>query len=323
VVQNGFFNMKYEQFGLVNTKEMFLDANRNRYAIGAFNFYNMESLTAILAAARTTSSPIILAVSESALNYMGDEMLMAMIAGARIATNEQIALHLDHGHSYDACVHAIDIGFSSVMIDASNMSFDDNIKISARVAEYAHKHNASIEAELGALRGFEDENTNSDSEFFTDPHQAVEFVSRTNIDSLAVAIGTSHGAYKRKNDSETLRFDILEQIEKFMPQLPIVLHGASCIPDVLLDTINNNGGKIENASGISIAQLRRAAQMNVCKINVDSDNRLAFTAAIRETLNQDKKIFNPREYLDAAKSAVYENTVGEIINIMNSANRLK
>lgn len=313
--------MKYKDFGLVNTKQMFLDANTNGYAVGAFNIYNMETLSAVLSAARTTHSPIILAVSESALNYMGDEILMAMITGARITPNEQIALHLDHGHSFDACAHAIDLGFSSVMIDASNMSFDDNIEISAHIAEYAHQHEASAEAELGTLRGFEDENTNSESESFTDSHQAAEFVSRTGIDSLAVAIGTSHGAYKRKSDSETLRFDILNEINKLMPGFPIVLHGASCIPDVLVDIINQNGGDIKNAAGIPIEQLRRATELNVCKINVDSDNRLAFTAAIRETLNQDKKIFNPREYLDAAKSAVYENTVGEIINIMGSANK--
>ena len=314
--------MKYEQFGLVNTRKMFADANEAGYAIGAFNFYNMETLSAILAAARTTNSPIILAVSESALDYMGDKMLMGMIAGANINPNEQITLHLDHGHSFESCVRAIDLGFSSVMIDASNLPFDENIEITTRVVEYAHPRGVSVEAELGTLAGFEDENTNSNTETFTNPDMATEFVSRTNIDSLAVAIGTSHGAYKRKSNDENLRFDILDKINKLMPGFPIVLHGASCIPRVLVDIINENGGDIQNANGIPIEQLRRAAEMNVCKINIDSDNRLAFTAAVREMLNQNPEMFNPREYLDAAKSAVYENTVGEIINIMNSANRV-
>ena len=314
--------MRYEQFGLVNTKNMFADANAGGYAIGAFNFYNMETLSAILAAARTTHSPIILATSESALDYMGDNMLMAMIAGANINPDEQIALHLDHGHSFESCARAIDMGFSSVMIDASNLPFDKNVDITRHVVEYAHQHDVSVESELGTLAGFEDESTNSESEIFTQPAKAAEFVSRTGIDSLAVAIGTSHGAYKRKSNSETLRFDILNEINKLMPGFPIVLHGASCIPNVLVDIINQNGGNIKNAAGIPIEKLRRAAEMNVCKINVDSDNRLAFTAAIRETLNQYKEIFNPRDYLYAAKSAVYENTVGEIINIMNSENKV-
>ncbi len=314
--------MKYEQFGLVNTRKMFADANAGGYAVGAFNFYNMETLSAILAAARNTLSPIILAVSESALDYMGENMLMSMIRGACIKPNEQIALHLDHGHSFESCARAIDLGFSSVMIDASNLSFDKNVAITTRVAEYAHPRGVSVEAELGTLAGFEDDNTNSDTEIFTRPDMATEFVSRTGIDSLAVAIGTSHGAYKRKSGDESLRFDILDEISKLMPNFPIVLHGASCIPDVLINIINQNGGNISGARGIQIEQLQRAAKMNVCKINVDSDNRLAFTAAVREMLNQNPEMFNPREYLDAAKSAVYENTVGEIINIMNSANRL-
>lgn len=313
--------MTYQDFGLVNTNNMLNKALKHGYAIGAFNMYNMETFKAILAAARETQSPVILAVSESALDYMGDDILMSMIRGANIKPNENIALHLDHGHSYEICARAIDMGFSSVMIDASKLPFKDNIEISARVAKYAHKHNVSVEAELGVISGHEDKNTKSDISLFTHPDDVVEFVSKTNVDSLAVAIGTSHGAYKRKSNSETLRFDILDEIDKLVPGFPIVLHGASCIPDVLVDIINQNGGNIKNAAGIPIEQLRRAAEMNVCKINVDSDNRLAFTAAIRETLNQDKEIFNPRDYLDAAKSAVYENTVGEIINIMGSANK--
>ncbi len=313
---------KYHEFGLVNTNQMMANALAGHYAVGAFNFYNMETFSAILRAARDTHSPIIMAVSESALKYMGDEMLMSMVRAAGIKPHEEIALHLDHGHSFESCAHAIDLGFSSVMIDASALPFDENIAISARVAEYAHRHSASAEAELGTLTGFEDENTNSNTEIFTRPADAAEFVARTNIDSLAVAIGTSHGAYKRKHDNETLRFDILAEIANILPDLPLVLHGASCIPDVLVDTINANGGNMSGARGIPIEQLKRAAKMNVCKINVDSDNRMAFTAAIREIFGAHPDIFNPREYLDAAKSAVYDNTVGEIINIMNSANRV-
>lgn len=314
--------MTYKDFGLVNTNQMLSDALAGGYAVGAFNFYNMETLSAILAATRDMRSPVILAVSESALEYMGENMLMSMIRGAGIKPNEQIALHLDHGHSFESCARATDLGFSSVMIDASNLPFDENVEITARVVEYAHPRGVSVEAELGTLAGFEDDNTNSTAGIFTQPNMAAEFVFRTNIDSLAVAIGTSHGAYKRKNNSETLRFDILNEISKLMPKTPIVLHGASCIPHVMVDIINENGGTLQNANGIPIEQLQRAAKMNVCKINVDSDNRMAFTAAVREMLNKNPEMFNPREYLDAAKSAVYENTIGEIINIMNSANRL-
>lgn len=320
---NGDMEMaKYTDFGLANTHDMFADAYANGYAIGAFNFYNMETFSAILMAARDTHSPIIMAVSESALRYMGDEMLMSMVRGANIKPHEQIALHLDHGHSFESCAHAIDLGFSSVMIDASTMPFQENINLARRVVEYAHARNAAVEAELGTLAGFEDENTNSDAEIFTRPSDAVEFVSRTGTDSLAVAIGTSHGAYKRKNDNESLRFDILAELEVKLPGFPIVLHGASCIPRVLVDIINQNGGNMPGARGIPIDQLKRAAKMNVCKINVDSDNRMAFTAAIREMFSTHPDVFNPREYLDAAKTAVYDNTVGEIVNIMNSANRV-
>lgn len=315
--------MRYKKLGLVNTCDMFADANAHGYAIGAFNFYNMETLTAILAAARATHSPVILAISESALNYIGDDMLMSMIQGANIRQCEQIALHLDHGHSYESCARAIDMGFSSVMIDASNMSFEKNIELTKRVVKYAHRYNVSVEAELGAIAGFEDKNTHSSKSIFTDPVMASEFVSRTRIDSLAVAIGTSHGAYKRKYGHEKLRFDILSEIDNLLPGFPIVLHGASTVPGKFVRTINNNGGDINGATGIPVAQLRRAAEMNVCKINQDTDNRLAFTAALRKSLAGHPDTFNPREYLGMAKSAVYENTVDAITNIMNSANKLK
>ena len=313
---------KYEKFGLVNTEKMFSDALRHGYAVGAFNFYNMETLQSIIAAARDTHSPVILAVSESALKYMGDEMLMGMIAGANIKPHEQIALHLDHGHSFESCAHATDLGFSSVMIDASNLPIDENIALTRRVVEYAHKSGVTVESELGALRGFEDENTNSDTGAFTDPADAVKFVSETGTDSLAIAIGTSHGAYKRKSNTEELRFDILQKIATDMPNLPLVLHGASSIPQNLVDTINKNGGKLNGARGIPTDQLIRAIAMHICKINVDSDNRLAFTAALREFLSAHPDSFNPRDYLYTAETAVYDNTIAEIKHIMGSENKV-
>lgn len=314
--------MKYTEFGLVNTAQMFKDAIANRYAVGAFNFYNMETLRAIVMAAREMHSPVILAVSESALDYMGDDILMGMVRGLKFSPAESVALHLDHGHSYESCARAIDIGFSSVMIDASAAPFQENIALTTRVAEYAHAHNVSVEAELGTLRGYEDENTASDDELFTHPDDAVEFVSRTHVDSLAVAIGTSHGAYKRKSDSEKLRFDILQEIANRLPKFPLVLHGASSIPEHLVADINENGGTISGAWGMVPEQLRQTLSFNVCKINVDSDSRLAFTAGVRTALALHPENFNPRDYLAAGMGMVYENTIEEITNIMHSANKL-
>ena len=314
--------MKYSEFGLVNTKKMFAAAIAGRYAVPAFNFYNMETLSAILSAARKTHSPVILAASEGAIKYMDDDMLLGLIAGACISPNEQIALHLDHGHSLDTCIHAIDLGFSSVMIDASNLPFDENIKISREVAKYAHRHNVSVEAELGTLSGIEDENTKSEYSSYTNPDDVIEFVKRTGVDSLAIAIGTSHGAYKRKSDDESLRFDILNQIAKRLPNFPLVLHGASSVPQQYVDTINHNGGKLRNARGIDIAQLKRAAKTNICKINVDSDLRLAFTAAVRESLKQNPSAFNPREYLMPAIANMTAVCIDEIAHIMGSKNKI-
>ena len=315
--------MNYKKYGLVNTKQMLSDALRDGYAIGAFNFYNMETLRAILAAAREMHSPVILAVSESALDYMDSNMLMAMIDGAKITPDECIALHLDHGHSYEICSHAIDIGFSSVMLDASKLPFDENIAMSARVAKYAHEHGATVEAELGLIDGHEDNNTNSRDKFFTRPNDVVKFVSQTGIDSLAISIGTSHGAYKRKTDTEELRFDILTEIAQKLPEFPLVLHGASNIPDKFISDINATGGNIVGARGIPTDQLQRAVTMNICKINVDSDSRLAFTAGVRSILHDHPDAFNPRDYLAAGMGMVYNNAMDEIQNIMNSANRLK
>lgn len=315
--------MFYEKFGLVNTAEMFAHAMAHRYAIGAFNFYNMETLIAISAAARETNSPIILAVSESALEYMGPDMLMSMIAGLKLSPNERVALHLDHGHSFESCAHAIDIGFSSVMIDASALPFQENIALSARVAKYAHARNVTVEAEIGIIGGHEDKNTHAANQLYTNPNDAIEFVARTNIDSLAIAIGTSHGAYKRRSDSEQLRFDILREIAHRLPNFPLVLHGASSVPKLLIDTINENGGNINAARGIPTDQLRQSILMGICKINVDSDSRLAFTAGVRLEMSENPNEFNPRKYLGLGTSAVYENTINEITNIMDSTDRLR
>ena len=283
--------MHYSEFGLVNAKKLQMRALNGGYAVPAFNFYNMETLKAILTAAEQTNSPIILAVSESALKYMGDDILMGMIRGAKYKKN-QIALHLDHGHSFESCKHAIDIGFSSVMFDGSALPWSENIKISKKITDYAHKYDVSVETELGVLAGIEDELTHSDSHFYTDPNRVADFVKRTNTDSLAIAIGTSHGLYKIKSENEKLRFDILQQIANNIPKTPLVLHGASSIPQKYINDINKYGGKLNNARGISATQLKRAISMHITKINVDSDLRLAFTAGIREQFFKNKKELN-------------------------------
>ena len=314
--------MKYSDFGLVNTHDMLADALANHYAVPAFNFYNMETLSAILSAARKTHSPVILAASESAIEYMGIDMLLGLITGACISPKDQIALHLDHGHSLESCIYAIENGVSSVMIDASNMPFEENLGLSREVAKYAHRHNVSVEAELGILAGIEDKKTKSDKSSYTNPNDVVDFVRRTGVDSLAIAICTSHGAHKCKSDNETLRFDILNQIAKLLPDFPLVLHGASSIPDEYVKTINHNGGKVRDAHGINREQLRRAARTNICKINIDSDLRLGFTAGVRESLKQNPSEFNPREYLSSAIKNMTATCIDEISHIMFSKNRI-
>lgn len=314
--------MKYSDLGLVNTREMFADAIARKYAVPAFNFYNMETLTAVLNAARMTHSPAILAVSESALKYMGSDMLMGMILGANISPDEKIALHLDHGASFESCARAIELGFSSVMIDASKLPFEENIEITKRVVELAHKNNVSVEAELGVLSGIEDENTFSANSSYTNPDDVEKFVRATGIDSLAIAIGTSHGAYKRRRDDEELRFDILADVATRLPEFPLVLHGASNIPQKLITIINEYGGKLSGARGIDVAQLRRATNMNICKINVDSDLRLGFVAATRRALAENPQNFNPREFLSAATTTMTQICADEIRDIMGSENKL-
>ncbi|MBE6457901.1 MAG: ketose-bisphosphate aldolase [Alphaproteobacteria bacterium] len=313
--------MKYTKLGLTNTKQMFQDALTGRYAVPAFNIYNMETLMAVLSAARTTHSPVILGVSESALKYMGADMLVGMIGGCNISPDMQIALHLDHGNSVAACQHAIEIGFSSVMIDASKLPFDENVKLTKQVVDFAHKHNVSVESELGTLSGIEDENTFGTQSSYTNPSDVERFVQLTDTDSLAIAIGTSHGAYKRTAPTQELRFDILSEIAKRLPDFPLVLHGASSIPTDLVNTINEYGGNLSGTLGIPSTQLRQATQMNICKINVDSDLRLGFTAAVRQHLAQNPNNFNPREILGAAREMMTTICINEIRNIMGSENK--
>lgn len=311
--------MNYKDFGLVNTKHMFKNAMIGGYAVPAFNFYNLETLKSILDAVTETNSPVILAVSESALKYMGPDLLMGMIAGAKFKPGN-IALHLDHGGSFEACKACIDIGFSSVMIDGSGLPIDENMALAKKVADYAHQFDVSVEAELGVLAGIEDENTHSEQNIYTDPSDVIKFVNGTGIDSLAIAIGTSHGAYKRKTDNEELRFDILDEIAKLLPEFPLVLHGASSIPQHLVETINEFGGEISNARGIPTDQIRRAVEKNICKINVDSDARLAFTAAVRQSLAENPTNIDPRKYLTSAMTKMRETYIWEIREVMKSEN---
>ena len=315
--------MKYSEFGLCNTHEMFRNAINKRFAVPAFNAYNMETISAIISAARLTKSPVIIAISESALKYMGDNMLMGMIAGAKITPAEQIALHLDHGASVESCMHAINIGFSSVMLDFSKRDLSENINATANIVRYAHARDVSVESELGILSGIEDENTQSTEHVYTDPDIAQKFVSDTKTDSLAIAIGTSHGAYKRKSQNEKLRFDILEQIEAKIPNTPLVLHGASSVPAEYIDTINKFGGNIQNAMGIDTEQLEFAAtKTNICKINIDSDLRLAFTAAVRKSLFNAPQNFNPREYIGAGRDEIRNMCIFIMRTVFHCANKI-
>ncbi len=312
--------MKYKEFGFVNTDEMLCNALRGGYAVPAYNFNNLEQLQAILAACATTESPVILQVSNGARKYVGTEILMAMASAAVRSLNIPIALHLDHGADFDTCKECIDMGFSSVMIDASNKSFDENLAISKKVADYAHKYSVSVEAELGALVGIEEEVNVAETQY-TNPDDVVRFVKQTGVDSLAVSIGTSHGAYKMKSPTDKLRFDILEKIEKQLPDFPLVLHGASSVPQDLVKQINKFGGKITGALGIPEDQLIAARKMNICKINVDSDARLAFTAAIRQIFSQKPEIFDPRAYLSDARDKMTQLYKDKNINIMGSAGK--
>ena len=301
---------------LVTTKEMFEKAYAGGYAVGAFNVNNMEIVQGITEAARDLNAPVILQVSKGARSYANHTYLMKLVEAAVEETNLPIALHLDHGDSYETCKDCIDGGFTSVMIDASSQSFEDNIAITKKVVEYAHDHGVVVEAELGTLAGIEDEvKVAADAASYTRPEEVEEFVTRTGCDSLAIAIGTSHGAYKftaaqcTRNEEgilvpPPLRFDVLEEVSKRLPGFPIVLHGSSSVPQEFVKKINAYGGAMPDAVGIPEEQLRKAAKMAVCKINIDSDLRLAMTASVREYLVQHPDAFDPRAYLKPARQAI-------------------
>lgn len=303
---------------LVTTKEMFEKAYNGGYAIGAFNVNNMEIVQGITEAAAELNAPLILQVSKGARAYANHTYLMKLVEAAVIETGLPIALHLDHGDSFDICKSCIDGGFTSVMIDASSKSFEENIEITKKVVEYAHDHGVVVEAELGTLAGIEDEvSVSAEDSSYTRPEDVQEFVERTGCDSLAIAIGTSHGAYKFKPGTDPkLRFDILEEVEKRLPNFPIVLHGASSVPQEFVRIINENGGNMPGAIGVPEDQLRKAASMAVCKINIDSDLRLAMTASIRQYLNQHTDHFDPRQYLKPARAAIKDMVAHKIVDVL-------
>lgn len=309
---------------LVNTKDMFKKAYDEKYAIGAFNVNNMEIIQAITSACKDLNSPVILQASSGALNYAGIDYIVELVNLATEETSLPIALHLDHGSSFEICKKCIDNGFTSVMIDGSSLSYEENIEVTKEVVSYAHERNVTVEAELGRLAGIEDNvKVSEDDAFFTDPSQAEDFVSKTNVDSLAIAIGTSHGAYKFKpSQKPQLRFDILEEVSKRLPGFPIVLHGASSVIPEFVSTINSHGGNIPDAIGIPESMLKKASEMAVCKINVDSDIRLAITAAIRKHFSEHPEHFDPRKYLSPAKDAIYNMVSKKIVNIFGSSDKV-
>ena len=303
---------------LVTTKEMFEKAYKGGYAIGAFNVNNMEIVQGITEAAKEVNAPLILQVSKGARAYANHTYLMKLVEAAVIETGLPIALHLDHGSDYELCKSCIDGGFTSVMIDASGKPFEENIAITRKVVEYAHDHGVVVEAELGTLAGIEDEvQVSAEDSSYTRPEDVQEFVERTGCDSLAIAIGTSHGAYKFKPGTKPqLRFDILEEVEKRLPGFPIVLHGASSVPQEFVKIINENGGKMPGAIGVPEEQLRQAAAMAVCKINIDSDLRLALTANIRKYFNDHPDHFDPRQYLTPGRAAIKEMVKHKIVDVL-------
>lgn len=301
---------------LVTTEEMFKKAYAGGYAIGAFNVNNMEMIQGIVAAAKEEKAPLILQVSSGARKYANPKYLKKLVEAAVEDSGLPICLHLDHGDSYDLCKSAIDDGFTSVMIDASHHAFEENIKITSEVVKYAHDHGVVVEAELGRLAGIEDNVNVSDANAcYTDPNQVEEFVGKTGVDSLAIAIGTSHGAYKFKGEAK-LRFDILEEVGKRLPGFPIVLHGASSVIPEYVAMINQYGGTMPGAKGVPEDMLRKAASMAVCKINIDSDLRLAFTAAIRKHFAENPAHFDPRQYLAPARDLITECVKHKLVNVL-------
>ncbi|MCF0182226.1 MAG: class II fructose-1,6-bisphosphate aldolase [Muribaculaceae bacterium] len=327
--------VSFKELGLVNTREMFAKAINGGYAIPAFNFNNMEQLQAIVKACAETKSPVILQVSKGARNYANQTLLRYMAQGAVEYAKElgwekpQICLHLDHGDSLELCKSCVDFGFSSVMIDASHLPYEENIALTKQVVEYAHAHDVTVEAELGVLAGVEDE-VSAEVSHYTKPEEVIDFATRTGCDSLAISIGTSHGAYKFTPeqctvDPETgrlvpppLAFDILDAIMEQLPGFPIVLHGSSSVPQEYVDIINANGGKMPNAVGIPEEQLRKAAKSAVCKINIDSDSRLAFTAAVRKVFNDKPGEFDPRKYCGPARDEMEKLYTHKICEVLGS-----
>ena len=322
--------INYKDLGLVNSREIFKKAMAGKYAVPAFNFNNLEQLQAIILACVETKSPVILQVSSGARKYANQNLLKNLAKGAveyanELGCNIPIVLHLDHGDTFELCKSCIETGFSSVMIDGSHHSYEDNIKLTRQVVEYAHNHDVTVEGELGVLAGIEDE-VSAEHHTYTRPEEVEDFVKRTGVDSLAISIGTSHGAFKFKvkagESIPPLRFDILEEVEKRIPGFPIVLHGASSVPQNIVAEINKYGGKLENTAGIPEDQLRKAAESAVCKINIDSDGRLAMTAAVRKVLWENPTEFDPRKYLAPARDTLKELYKHKIINVLGSLGKV-
>ena len=319
---------------LVTSTEMFKKAYEGGYAIGAFNVNNMEIIQGITEAAKECNSPVILQVSKGARAYANRTYLVKLVEAAVIETGLPIVLHLDHGDSFETCKSCIDDGFTSVMIDASSKPFEENIEITSKVVEYAHAHGVVVEAELGTLAGVEDDvNVSAEDSSYTRPEDVEEFVRRTGCDSLAIAIGTSHGAYKFKPEQCTrnekgilvpppLRFDILEEVSKRLPGFPIVLHGSSSVPQEYVKMINENGGNMPDAVGVPEEQLRKASSMAVCKINIDSDLRLAMTGTIRKYFNDHPSHFDPRQYLKPARENIKQLVKHKITDVLGSNDKI-
>ncbi|MEG1562710.1 MAG: class II fructose-bisphosphate aldolase [Bacteroides sp.] len=331
--------INYKDLGLVNTREMFAKAIKGGYAIPAFNFNNMEQLQAIVKAASETKSPVILQVSKGARQYANQTLLRYMAEGAVEYAKElgcahpEIVLHLDHGDTFETCKSCIDMGFSSVMIDGSSLPYDENVALTKKVVDYAHQFDVTVEGELGVLAGVEDE-VSSDHHTYTEPDEVVDFVKKTGCDSLAISIGTSHGAYKFTPEQCTidpktghlvpppLAFDVLDGVMKELPGFPIVLHGSSSVPQEEVETINKFGGALKAAVGIPEEQLRKAAASAVCKINIDSDSRLAMTAGIRKVFAEKPAEFDPRKYLGPARDNMEKLYKHKILNVLGSNDKL-
>lgn len=321
--------LHYSDLGLVNTKEVFAKAVDGGYAIPAYNFNNLEQLQAIIIGCAKTNSPVIIQVSSGARKYANSILLRHLARGAvemarDMGSNIPITLHLDHGDTFELCKNCIDNGFSSVMIDGSAHSYEKNVELTTQVVEYAHKYDVTVEGELGVLAGIEDD-VSHETSTYTKPEEVEDFVNKTGVDSLAISIGTSHGAFKFKvapgESPPPLRFDILEEIEKRIPGFPIVLHGASSVIPEFVALINQYGGKLDGAIGVSEEQLRKAAKSAVCKVNIDSDGRLAVTAKVREFLANNPTVFDPRKYLGPARDALVELIIHKNIHVLGSAKR--